>query len=299
MIRPQFEHALKTITAARATARRPAAKIATLIAVLFFACCIARSDAQVESSKHASFDTSHIVGNWYGGANARSAQAVIADARANGVVASAQSMLTTTKDDALNPTATRANSVHVETVIHARRIVERAPFAVRFSSYLMPGQRRVIDPGMPGITWVTERITYWNDVPVGRQTLSRQVVRSAKPGVALIGTPRTLAELRAALPGHRVATEMTMVATAYTADSATAYPTGRTATGMLAREGVVAVDPRVIPLGTTLFVPGYGVAIAADTGGAIIGNRIDLCMDRYGDAMNFGRQTVRVYILKQ
>ena len=94
-------------------------------------------------------------------------------------------------------------------------------------------------------------------------------------------------------------TVRTMIATAYTADSASAYPSGYTATGILAREGVVAVDPHVIPLGTRLFVPGYGIAVAADTGGAIVGKRIDLCMDRYGDAVQFGRRTVQVYVLKQ
>ena len=51
-------------------------------------------------------------------------------------------------------------------------------------------------------------------------------------------------------------------------------------------------DPDVIPLGTRLFIPGYGEAIAADTGGAIVGNKIDLVMDSYGEAMDFGRQDV-------
>ena len=61
--------------------------------------------------------------------------------------------------------------------------------------------------------------------------------------------------------------------------------------------GVVAVDPDVIPLGTRLFIPGYGEAVAADTGGAIVGNRIDLVMDSYGEAMDFGRRDVTVYVL--
>ena len=72
---------------------------------------------------------------------------------------------------------------------------------------------------------------------------------------------------------------------------------GITALGLYAQHGVVAVDPDVIPLGTHLYIPGYGVAIAADTGGAIYGSKIDLCMDTYGEAMNFGRRYVDVYIL--
>jgi 3D (Asp-Asp-Asp) domain-containing protein len=60
----------------------------------------------------------------------------------------------------------------------------------------------------------------------------------------------------------------------------------------------VAVDPRVIPMGTRLFIPGYGVAIAGDTGGAIRGNRIDLGFNSLSDALRFGRRAVTVYRLK-
>ena len=73
---------------------------------------------------------------------------------------------------------------------------------------------------------------------------------------------------------------------------------GITASGMMAQRGVVAVDPSVIPLGTRLYIPGYGMAVAADTGGAIVGDRIDLCMESYGEAMDFGRRTIKVYILE-
>jgi len=78
---------------------------------------------------------------------------------------------------------------------------------------------------------------------------------------------------------------------------------GITASGMKAQRGVIAVDPRVIPLGTRLYVesmdgyPDYGYAIAGDTGGAIKGNRVDLFMDSYSEAMSFGRRQVKVYIL--
>lgn len=88
---------------------------------------------------------------------------------------------------------------------------------------------------------------------------------------------------------------MTMEATAYIPSDGGG--SGITATGMVAQHGVIAVDPQVIPLGTRVFIPGYGVAIAADTGGAIRGNRIDLCMETYREAINFGRGDVEVYIL--
>ena len=73
---------------------------------------------------------------------------------------------------------------------------------------------------------------------------------------------------------------------------------GITASGIPATYGVAAVDPSVIPLGTRLYIPGYGEAIAADTGGAIVGHKIDLCMESYGEAMEFGRQNVTVYVLQ-
>lgn len=78
--------------------------------------------------------------------------------------------------------------------------------------------------------------------------------------------------------------------------TATAYClTGRTATGMPAGPGVIAVDPSVIPLGSRVYVSGYGNAIAADTGGAIHGNKIDVwlpCNDTY----SWGVRTVTVTI---
>ena len=87
----------------------------------------------------------------------------------------------------------------------------------------------------------------------------------------------------------------TMEATAYLPSDGGG--SGITATGIAAARGVVAVDPNVIPLGSRVYIPGYGVAIAADTGGAIRGERIDLCMESYGEAMNFGRRYVEVYVL--
>ena len=89
---------------------------------------------------------------------------------------------------------------------------------------------------------------------------------------------------------------ITMEATAYLPTDGSAE--GITATGIRATYGIVAVDPDIIPLGTELYIPGYGHALAADTGGAIYGDRIDLCMEGYDEAMAFGRRDVDVYILK-
>jgi 3D (Asp-Asp-Asp) domain-containing protein len=81
---------------------------------------------------------------------------------------------------------------------------------------------------------------------------------------------------------------ITMTATAYCL-------TGSTATGMPAGPGVIAVDPGVIPLGSQVHVSGYGNAIAADTGGAIVGNKIDVWLS-CGDAYAWGVRTVTVTV---
>ncbi len=87
-----------------------------------------------------------------------------------------------------------------------------------------------------------------------------------------------------------------MIATAYTAHDYGC--SGITAMGLPAGRGIVAVDPRVIPLGTRLYISGYGYALAGDTGGAIRGNRVDLGFNSYRDAIRFGRREVTVYRLK-
>ncbi|WP_082234069.1 LysM peptidoglycan-binding domain-containing protein [Halobacillus massiliensis] len=95
--------------------------------------------------------------------------------------------------------------------------------------------------------------------------------------------------------------EFTAEATAYTA-SCTGC-TGVTATGIDLNanpdQKVIAVDPDVVPLGSKVYVEGYGTAIAGDTGGAIDGNRIDLYMPNRGDALDFGRQDVKVQVLAE
>jgi len=92
---------------------------------------------------------------------------------------------------------------------------------------------------------------------------------------------------------------MAMLATGYSAHpkSTAPYDDGFSALGLPAGYGLVAVDPQVIPLGTRLYVEGYGYAIAADVGGGIDGRQIDLCFDSHQDALNFGRRWVKVHIL--
>lgn len=99
-----------------------------------------------------------------------------------------------------------------------------------------------------------------------------------------------------AVTGKPTGSVLTMVATGYSPQEPGLTDT--TASGMKAQRGVVAVDPRVIPLGTRLNVEGYGNCIAGDTGSAIKGNRIDLCFDTLEECNAYGMHTVRVQILE-
>ena len=92
-----------------------------------------------------------------------------------------------------------------------------------------------------------------------------------------------------------------MESTAYSSDPADALGGGTvTATGqnLLTNPMAVAVDPNVIPLGTRLYVEGYGEAIASDTGGAIKGNIVDVHFSTYEQCIQWGRRQVKVTILE-
>ncbi|WP_234987551.1 peptidoglycan-binding protein [Megasphaera vaginalis (ex Bordigoni et al. 2020)] len=89
--------------------------------------------------------------------------------------------------------------------------------------------------------------------------------------------------------------KIVMEATAYSAEDP--GNCGVTAMGHQLKRGCVSVDPNVIPLGSRLYIEGYGYAVADDTGGSIVGNRIDLAMDSNAEALNFGRKDVVVHVL--
>lgn len=89
----------------------------------------------------------------------------------------------------------------------------------------------------------------------------------------------------------------TVRSTAYTSDPRENGGWNVTAIGTKIRHGVIAVDPRVIPLRTRVYVEGYGFATAEDTGGAIKGNKIDVVMDTKAQSRNWGVRNVKIYIL--
>jgi 3D (Asp-Asp-Asp) domain-containing protein len=94
-------------------------------------------------------------------------------------------------------------------------------------------------------------------------------------------------ELAAAPSGSQSGRTLSVAATGYSLE-------GRTSTGVSVGYGVVAVDPNVIPLGTKMTIPGYGEGIAADTGGAVVGARIDLWFPTHAEALAWGTRTVSI-----
>lgn len=154
------------------------------------------------------------------------------------------------------------------------------------------GEERVVQVGQTGSEQVQVETLYNNGAVIKTNDLSKQVITNMTPTIIKEGTRELTTSSNVA---GRVSRAIVMEASAYLASDGDGY--GITATGIPAVRGVVAVDPDVIPLGTRLFIPGYGEAVAADTGGAIIGNKIDLVMDSYGEAMDFGRRDVTVYVL--
>lgn len=124
---------------------------------------------------------------------------------------------------------------------------------------------------------------------------------SDKAGEDKAAAPATQPEKKA-VPEQQSAVsgkEITVKATAYTADCAGC--SGTTATGMDVKNNssakVIAVDPKVIPLGSKVYVEGYGYAVAGDTGGAIKGNRIDVLVSSNDKAMQWGVRHIKVKIV--
>jgi 3D (Asp-Asp-Asp) domain-containing protein len=149
-----------------------------------------------------------------------------------------------------------------------------------------------------------ERSSYIDQLAAERRLNESQIGSLEEQAQAAEEQARTAAEQSAAAaaaaaestPSVAAATssapaagQMTVVATAYALR-------GTTATGIAVGPGVVAVDPSVIPLGTRMTIPGYGEGVAADTGGAIIGARIDVWVPTEAEAEAWGVRTVTITV---
>lgn len=184
------------------------------------------------------------------------------------------------------------------TRIVEKTVVQKEPIRFKTVTKFDPkvrGGKVVVQKGERGEKEIKYLVTYKDGVKVGYRVLEARLLKVPKDEIVSVSRQAILASR-----GRKTVRTLRMLATAYDPGprSCGKWASGRTAIGMKAGHGVVAVDPRVIPLRTKLYVEGYGYCIAGDTGGAIKGNRIDLGFNTYREAIRFGRRWVTVHVLK-
>ena len=175
-----------------------------------------------------------------------------------------------------------------------KSVTSSLPFAVTYrpDPRLVKGRRQVLQHGRQGVESTTIQYLVQNGSPLSHKIVAKKVMKPPSPEVIAYGTAPAATVDGQAMPIER---RLYMVSTGYWPNPS--WSTGLTASGTPAHYGVVAVDPAIIPLGTHLYVPGYGYAVAQDTGSAIIGDRIDLCFNNQSQAINWGVRPLEVYVL--
>jgi len=214
-----------------------------------------------------------------------------------------QQGITVGKLDRVNPPMDKKLSaddtvdiVRVEKVTDV--VEEPKDFAVvtKKDSSLLKGQEKTIQPGEKGLVSKTYEIFRENGKEVSRTLVGEKVLRESQDQIVAVGTKEMTAQVSR---GESTGKEFYVTSTAYTANCTGC--SGITATGINLHENpgakVIAVDPSVIPLGTKVYVEGYGYAVAADTGGAIKGHKIDVLVSSDSQAYNWGRKRVKIRIL--
>lgn len=188
--------------------------------------------------------------------------------------------------------------------IRVVRVVEKVvqqEESIAFSTRRKPtnelrvGLTKVISEGQRGLKHLYYKVKYVDGAEKSREFVRAEVVTKQQDRVVLFGERGAGISRGSFLPRRT----MVMHATAYDPGprSCGKSADGRTCMGLKAGYGVVAVDPRTIPLGTRLYIEGYGFAIAGDRGRAIKGHRIDLGFNTYWSARQFGRKNVTVHVL--
>ncbi|WP_407272215.1 ubiquitin-like domain-containing protein [Radiobacillus sp. PE A8.2] len=163
------------------------------------------------------------------------------------------------------------------------------------------GKEQVVSPGENGVITKTFEVTLENGKEVSRELVSEEVTKESEQRVVAVGTKEAVKATNYTVSrgdNGEAVKEFYMTATVYTEKCNGCR--GITSTGIDLRNApdkkVVAVDPRVIPLGSKVWVEGYGNAIAGDIGGAIKGNRIDLFVHSSKYGYDYGHRKVRVKV---
>lgn len=178
-------------------------------------------------------------------------------------------------------------------------VEEQIDFAVvtKKDDSLLKDTEKVVQEGQNGVLQKKYEITLENGKEVSKELVGEDVVKESKDKIVAVGTKViTTVASRGASAGE----EFYVTATAYTpfCNGCNGY----SATGLNLKANpdlkVIAVDPSVIPLGTKVWVEGYGYAVAADTGGSIKGNKIDVLFQSKSDAYKWGRKKVLIKILE-
>lgn len=153
-------------------------------------------------------------------------------------------------------------------------------------------KKKVLKEGKKGIQDVKILVYYKNGKETLRKIISKKIIKKPQGKIIVKGSFFMLASRK------HFRDFLIMKATAYAPFHCGGSKDGRTRTGVMAGRGIVAVDPKVIPMGTRLYIEGYGYAVAGDTGGDIKDMRIDLGVNTKREADRFGCKRIKVYILK-
>ncbi|HEY4689613.1 MAG TPA: ubiquitin-like domain-containing protein [Anaerolineae bacterium] len=182
-------------------------------------------------------------------------------------------------------------------------LIEQEPVA--FETQVAPNPDMEIDTsqvtqeGESGVMQKRTRVRYEDGQEVGRSIEDRTLVRAPRPKIVGYGTQIVIRTIDTPDGPREYWRHFRALATSYSASTAGVSQSnphyGKTALGWPMRKGIVAVDPKVIALRSELYVPGYGVGVAGDTGGAIIGKHIDLGYD--DDNLVIWYRWVDVYLL--
>jgi 3D (Asp-Asp-Asp) domain-containing protein len=159
------------------------------------------------------------------------------------------------------------------------------------SENLLPGMSKVQEQGEKGILRQVVKTFNIGGQPVDQQIQLSFELKSPKKKVVIRNSKPAVGE-SFDINNLNISKTITVESTAYT------FTGNKTATGLTPRQGIIAVDPRVIAMGSKVYVEGYGYAIAADTGGDIKGNRVDVFFTNLRQCIDWGRKPVRIHVLK-